>query len=99
MNHTFHPQAKAELNEAVDYYNSCRLDLGWDFAGEVEAAIQSIVAYPNAWTALSRHTRRCLVNRFPYGVIYQVREKDILIVAIMQLNREPGYWRNRTAEP
>jgi plasmid stabilization system protein ParE len=99
MRLTFHPQARAELNEAVDYYNSCRLDLGWDFAEEVEVAIQSIVAYPNAWAALSSHTRRCLVNRFPYGVIYQVLEREILILAIMQLNREPDYWRNRTTEP
>jgi len=46
---------------------------------------------------LSKHTRRCLVHRFPYGVIYQVTGEVILIIAVMQLNRKPGYWRGRSA--
>lgn len=95
MSYAFHPDAKAELNEAVDYYNGCRPELGWDFAREVYATIQNIVAYPEAWTPLSKRTRRCLVHRFPYGVIYQIMGGAILIVAVMQLNRRPGYWKGR----
>jgi plasmid stabilization system protein ParE len=96
MNYTFHPEAKVELNEAVDYYNGCQPDLGLDFAREVYSAIQNILAYPEAWTPLSKNTRRCLVHRFPYGVIYQIAGGGILIVAVMQLNRRPGYWKDRT---
>lgn len=95
MNYTFHPEAKAELNEAVDYYNVCRPGLGSEFAREVYAAIQNILAHPEAWTSLSKNSRRCLVHRFPYGVIYQITTGGILIVAIMQLNRKPGYWKGR----
>ncbi len=98
MNYAFHAEAEAELNQAVDYYNARQPDLGRDFVREVYAAIQNVIAYPNAWTPLSKRTRRCLVNRFPYGVIYQVTDKGIFIIAIMQLNRRPGYWRNRVAE-
>jgi plasmid stabilization system protein ParE len=98
MNYAFHAEAEAELNQAVDYYNARQPDLGRDFARDVYAAIQNVIAYPNAWTPLSKRTRRCLVNRFPYGVIYQVTDKGIFIIAIMQLNRRPGYWRNRVAE-
>jgi plasmid stabilization system protein ParE len=98
MSYAFHAQAEAELNEAVDYYTARQPGLGRDFAHEVDTAIQNILAYPNAWTPLSERTRRCLVNRFPYGVIYQVTDKGILIIAIMQLNRRPGYWHGRVAE-
>lgn len=31
MSCTLHPEAKAEWNEAVDYYNGCQPDLGLDF--------------------------------------------------------------------
>ena len=48
MNYSFHAAAEAELSQAVDYYNACRADLGWEFAQEVHAAIQSIVAHPMA---------------------------------------------------
>ena len=99
MNYSFHAAAEAELSQAVDYYNACRANLGWEFAQEVHAAIQSILAHPTAWPSLSEHTRRCLVRRFPYGVIYQVAGEEIRIIAVMQLNRKPDYWQGRTAKP
>jgi len=49
------------------------------------------VSFPEAWSKMSENTRRCLVNRFPYGVIYSTNEEEIIILAVMQLNREPGY--------
>ena len=96
MKYSFHVAAEAELNQAVDYYNACRSGLGWEFAREVHTAIENILAYPEAWVSLSQHTRRCLVHRFPYGVIYQTVGDEVRVVAIMQLNRRPGYWRRRT---
>lgn len=95
MNYSFHAAATAELRQAVDYYNACRPDLGWEFAAEVRAAIHNIVAYPEAWTPLSKRARRCLVRRFPYGVVYERRGDTIRVLAVMQLNRRPGYWRDR----
>ena len=96
MNHAFHPEAKAELNEAVDYYDGCQSGLGLVSAREVQTAIQNILGYPEAWTPLSKNTRRGPVHRFPYGVLYQITGGAILIIAIMQLNRRPGYWKGRT---
>ena len=98
MKFSFHPDAEEELNQAVDYYNHCQPLLGWDFAREVYSAVQNILAYPRAWTPLSKNTRRCLVNRFPFGVIYQIKKKEVLIIAVMQLNRKPGYWQTRIAD-
>lgn len=71
--------------------------LGWGliFLEEVDAAVQRILGFPDAWTPLSQRTRRCLVNRFPYGVIYQIKTDGILIVAVSHLHREPNYWKNR----
>jgi hypothetical protein len=50
VKHSFHAAAEVELSQAVDYYNACRPNLGWEFAAEVQAAIQNIIAYPEAWT-------------------------------------------------
>ena len=95
MNFSFHLAAEQELNDAVDYYNGCQNGLGLQFAKEIYDAIQNILAFPRAWTPLSRNNRRCLVNRFPYGVIYQIADEEIIIIAVMPLNREPGYWKDR----
>ena len=95
MNYHFHPEAEAELNDAVDYYNGCQDGLGLEFAKEVDRTIQNIRYFPHAWSPLSKNTRRCLTKRFPYGVIYQTKNDEIIIIAVMQLNKKPGYWKKR----
>lgn len=95
MTFCFHPRAVAEFDEAVRYYEECQSGLGLEFAEEVYAAIQRVSEYPEAWSAMSPNTRRCLVNRFPYGVIFQVRSSTLRIIAVANLHRRPDYWRDR----
>jgi len=95
MSFSFHPEAERELDDAVAYYEGCQPGLGIEFAEEVYATILRIMRYPDAWAELSRRTRRCLTNRFPYGVIYQAESGSIRVIAIANLNRRPGYWRER----
>ncbi len=91
----FFDPAEAEFLEAISFYNSQSEGLGYEFAVEVHRTIQRIIQYPEAWAKLSERTRRCRTNRFPYGVIYQVREETLLIVAVMHLSREPQTWKSR----
>ena len=96
MEFSFHPDAEKELLDAVNYYNECQDNLGTEFAREVYTSIQMILQYPKAWPKLSPRTRRCLVNRFPYGIIYQIKDDEIYIISVMQLNRKPKYREDRT---
>ncbi len=91
--------AEREFTEAVEYYNQESEGLGFKFAAEVKRTLESIVQFPKAWMPLSERTRRCRTNRFKYGVIYQIREDKILIVAIMHLNRDPDSWKSRVSTP
>ncbi len=95
MKFSFHPEAEAEFNEAIDYYEECEPGLGYDFSIEVFASIQNIVNYPTAWPVMEEYVRRCLVYRFPYGVVYSIEQSGIFILAIMHLRRHPDYWKNR----
>lgn len=87
--------AGAEYRAAVDYYDGENPGLGGEFADEIARTTARIVAFPDAWQKLSRRTRRCRVERFPYGVVYQKRGNVILVVAVMHLKREPDYWAGR----
>jgi plasmid stabilization system protein ParE len=95
---SFHPAARTELNEAVDYYEGCRPGLGWKFAQEVKSAIARILQHPDGWTPVSRRARRCLTARFPYGVIYAIDARHVRILAVAHCHREPGYRHRRLAE-
>jgi hypothetical protein len=95
MKFFFHEYAETEFERAAEYYESCRHGLGMEFAQEVYATIDRIIQYPEAWTRMSRNTRRCLVNRFPFGVIYQVKSGFVRIIAVADLRRRPAYWMGR----
>jgi plasmid stabilization system protein ParE len=95
MPYDFHPDAKQELDDAVAYYDNISREMGDAFLAEVERAISRIEQFSEAWTQLSKNTRRCRVASFPYGIIYAIREQRILIVAVMHLQRQPNYWTNR----
>lgn len=66
--------AEAELAEAVDYYNSQCPGLGYEFAAEVQRTFERIRNHPTAWPVFSPRSRRCLTDRFPFGVLYQLRD-------------------------
>lgn len=95
MTFSFHPEAQAEFDFAVDYYEASEAGLGWDFALEVHSAIQNIIDCPDAWPVLEGAIRRCQTSRFPFGVVYSAERGEILILAVMHLHRRPGYWRER----
>jgi len=95
MSYLFHPEAELELNIAVDYYEECKVNLGAEFAYEIQKTIQRILEFPTAWQKLDAEIRRCLTNRFPFGVIYYQKDDKIIILAIMQLKRKPNYWKER----
>ena len=87
--------AQFELDESVEYYNREIAGLGIKFLEEVLRGIDLIANYPEAWPQISDRTRRCKINRFPFGIIYQNRGDEILIVAIAHFHRKPGYWNER----
>jgi plasmid stabilization system protein ParE len=95
MSVEFHPDAQQELEDAVAYYDGISSEIGDAFIAEVKRTLQRIEQFPEAWSQLSNNTRRCRVATFPYGLIYAVREQEILIVAFMHLQRQPNYWTSR----
>ena len=87
--------ADDEFAEAIAYYNLQSEGLGLEFAAEVKRSIGRIIQYPTAWTPLSKRTRRCRLSRFPYALVYQIRDRLILIVAVENLHRRPDSWKRR----
>lgn len=48
MKFYFHPEAEAEFDISVKYYEQCQPGLGLEFAEEVYATIGRIIQYPAA---------------------------------------------------
>ena len=84
--------AQIELDDAVLYYNYEVPGLGDAFLNEVLNALDRIGGFPEAWHPCSKRTRRCQTRRFPYGIIYQIRQEEILIVAVANLHLSLMHW-------
>lgn len=95
MDYSFHTLADKEIDEIVEYYDGVEEPLGHEFYNELQNAITRVVRLPDAWQKVWPSARRCLLNRFPYQLVYQQRPDGILIVAVMHLRREPNYWVDR----
>jgi len=95
MTFDFHPEAEVEFVEAVAFYDKAEPSLGEKFSLEVPAALRNVLSYPNAWPVLEGEVRRCLVNRFPCGILHSVEPNLVYVLALMHLHRRPGHWKDR----
>jgi plasmid stabilization system protein ParE len=95
VNWEFHDAAQAELTESAAWYERRRVGLGEQFIRAVFDAIQLIRSNPLTWRKIHGDVRWLRVRRFPFAVIYRVRESTIQIIAVMHYSRKPGYWTGR----
>ena len=95
MKFRLHRGAQRELAEALERYEAEQPELARRFVREVDVGIQQVLAFPEAWQLVESGLRRYRLRGFPYGLVYHVRRDEILFVAVMHLNRQPGYWKDR----
>lgn len=100
MKVSFLRYAQRELDDAVSYYESEQLGLGVKFRSEVSRALNRVVAFPKSYQTFGARTRRCLVARFPYSIVYRFDSdaSEILVVAVAHLHRGPDYWVGRESQ-
>jgi plasmid stabilization system protein ParE len=87
--------AQQELDDAVDWYNEQVDGLGQEFLDELDRAVRRSVLFPVSCPEIEPGLRRCLLARFPYGLIYGIEGETIVVVAVAHLHRRPRYWTDR----
>jgi len=92
----FHPEALEEINDSISFYEDKQAGLGGRFLEALDDAIWRIRRNPLLYRKIDDEIRKCRLLRFPYGIIFRVKNGKIEIVAVMHLKRKPGYWENRT---
>ena len=94
----YHPDAFEELVEAAGYYEACSYGLGERFLDSVENAVNFIRDNALVFSPDKLGRRKYIVKKFPYLLIYRVKEDHIFILAVAHAARKPGYWKSREAE-
>ena len=96
----FSQPASDELSEAIRWYEARRSGLGGELFEAVVRTVDLIRTHPDIGLLRpGRYASRQLrVARFPYKIVYRVREDDIYAVAVAHSSRRPGYWKDRSAQ-
>lgn len=91
----FHPAARADLRDALSWYEERSPLTAAAFASEFESAVDRIADAPLLYPVAGHGTRRLLLGRFPFSVFYRIRPNDAVIVAVAHHKRRPAYWSGR----
>jgi hypothetical protein len=62
---------------------------------ELDTAIGRIEQAPSRWSSYLNGTRRYLLHRFPFFVVFRETATRIEILAVAHARRRPGYWLGR----
>ncbi len=92
----FDPAAQREFDEAADFYDLESPGLGERFIDAVYGELEGLLEYPESFPVLLGETRKLVLDRFPYSVMYWTDGKVIAVSAIAHHSRRPGYWQNRS---
>jgi plasmid stabilization system protein ParE len=91
----YHPGTWTDVREAIDWYWDQSQLAALDFGDELKAALARLRESPQACLPYLYSTRRMLLDRFPFSVVFRERLHDIQIIAIAHARRHPGYWATR----
>ena len=93
-------EAREEMRESARWYDNQRKGLGSEFLDAIERALELIEEHPNRSTKVAtryedRDVRRNVVKRFPFVIVYEILQTEVLVVAIAHTKRRPKYWESR----
>lgn len=88
-------EALEEAEAAARWYADRSLTAVAGFSSEIDAAEEAIAEFPDAWPSFENGTRRYLLRRYPFSIVYRIESRRILIVAVAHAHRRPGYWKSR----
>jgi plasmid stabilization system protein ParE len=90
-----HPDAVAEAAAARAWYAERSRAASSAFVQELDFAVERILEAPDRWPEYLHGTRRYLLRRFPFNIVYRQKGDLIQIVAFAHAKRTPGYWQSR----
>lgn len=92
-----HPEAVQDALAGYSWYLQRSERAAEHFFAELNRAVEAIQRRPHAWPQDRLGTRRFVLTKFPYSVIYKTTAARTIIYAFAHAKRRPDYWQDRLA--
>jgi len=91
MSAEFDKEAKQEYLDAIRSYGKA----AERFSEALAACIQKIQESPTRFRQIAPNIRTCRIEKFPYQLLFTLKEDRVYIIAVKHDRRAPDYWRHR----
>jgi toxin ParE1/3/4 len=81
--------ARREIVEAARDYERLRPGFGSVFLDEIARVERHVSDAPGLYQEVEREIRRAVLRRFPYGLFYVEEAAGIVVLACLDLRRDP----------
>jgi plasmid stabilization system protein ParE len=90
-----HPEAEAEADGAFEWYWARSEPAALGFDAVLRIAFSALRRNPRIYAPYLLGTRRIMLNKYPFFVVFRELTRKIQIVAVAHTKRRPGYWKRR----
>ncbi|MCS3867118.1 plasmid stabilization system protein ParE [Chryseobacterium ginsenosidimutans] len=81
--------AHKDLADGIEYYQSQKKGLGLQFLKCVQKFFDRISKNPFHYSLKSNQFREAYIQKFPYVIIYQIIESEIIIFSVFNTHQNP----------
>ncbi len=89
----FRRAARAEFDDAADWYEQRRAGLGVAFAAAVQRVLDRIAAQPDFYAQVYQDVQEALVSGYPYCIYYREEPGQVVVLAVFHTSRDPSIWQ------
>ena len=82
-------EAILDIREAFIWYEEQKTGLGYSFLEELDACYEKLLKNPEHYGLLNKWIRRIKVNVFPYIVIYEIENDEVVVNSVFHTSRLP----------
>lgn len=84
-------EAILDIQEAFEWYEKQKAGLGFELIEEIENGYEKLGKHPLHYTAINDKFRRIKINRFPYLIVFEIEENNIIITQLKHTSRKPEF--------
>lgn len=91
----FRRAARAEFDDAADWYEERRTGRGSLFTAAVRKVLDRIADQPQLYAQVFQDIREAPVTGYPYCIYYRGESGQQVVLAVFHTSRDPTIWQNR----
>lgn len=82
-------EAILDIQDAYEWYEQQQSGLGAEFIEEVEVGFSKLRQHPFHYGTINAHLRRVKIDRFPYLIVFEIKESVVFITSLHHVRKEP----------